>query len=84
LRAAQIQNVGTAPVVVDLDEPTPADDEMIMELVAATLNPADLAVAGGRFPAGHPPLPYSPGMEAVGTVDGRTVLAYGGGLGVFR
>jgi NADPH2:quinone reductase len=41
-------------------------------------------VALGRHYAGHPPLPYVPGCEAVGLVDGRRVWAFGGPLGLSR
>ena len=39
-----------------------------MRVLAAPLNPVDLTVAGGHFFAGHPSLPYIPGVEAVGRV----------------
>jgi NADPH2:quinone reductase len=55
----------------------------------AAINPVDLTVGAGRFPLGHPPLPYVPGVEAVGTVvrsarlaAGTRVYACGAGLGV--
>jgi NADPH2:quinone reductase len=57
---------------------------VVLEVLAAPLNPLDVAVAAGRFYGGHPPLPYVPGCEAVGRVDGRLVWAFGGGLGLAR
>lgn len=61
----------------------------MLELRAAALNPADLAIASGSFPAGSPPLPYVPGIEGVGKVlhserfaPGTRVWASGRGLGV--
>jgi NADPH2:quinone reductase len=53
-------------------------------VLAAPLNPLDIAVAAGRFYGGHPPLPYVPGCEAVGRVEGRLVWAFGAGLGLKR
>ena len=88
MRAAVISELGGAPAVTDRLEP---DDpgKALVELVAAALNPVDLAIAAGRFPAGSPPVPYVPGVEAVGTVvrssrfaAGTRVYALGGGLGV--
>ena len=54
-------------------------------MLAAPLNPLDLAVAAGRFYGGHPPLPYVPGCECVGReAGGRVVWTFGGGLGLAR
>lgn len=78
VRAAVIREVGAAPEVGDADEPS---GETI-EVLAAPINPIDLAVSRGILAAGHPPLPYVPGCEAVGrTEDGRTVWIFGGSLG---
>ena len=70
-------------------EPQAADGKAVVELLAAALNPADLAIASGSFPAGSPPLPYVPGIEGVGRVvqsarfaPGTRVWASGRGLGV--
>jgi NADPH2:quinone reductase len=52
--------------------------------LAVALNPLDLAVGSGRFPGGHPPLPYVPGSEAVGRLDDRRVYLFGEGFGVGR
>jgi NADPH2:quinone reductase len=61
----------------------PGDD--VLEVVAAPLNPIDLAVSRGVLATGHPELPYVPGCEAVGrTADGRLVWLFGGSLGRTR
>ena len=53
-----------------------------MEVLAAPINPIDLAVSRGILATGHPDLPYVPGCEAVGrTDDGRVVWIFGGSLG---
>ena len=78
MRAALIREVGALPEVGDTDAP---DGEAI-EVVAAPLNPIDLAVSRGILATGHPPLPYVPGCEGVGrTADGRLVWIFGGTLG---
>ena len=71
--------------------PEAAQGEAVVELLAAALNPADLAIASGQFPAGSPSLPYVPGIEGVGRVvsskrfdPGTRVWASGRGLGVAR
>ena len=78
MRAAVIREVGATAEVGEVAEPS---GETI-EVLAAPLNPIDLAVSRGVLAAGHPDLPYVPGCEAVGrTADGRVVWIFGGSLG---
>lgn len=59
----------------DFEEP-PVDvpsDQAVVEVLAAGLNPVDVAIAAGRFYAGPPPLPCVSGREGVGLLDGRRV-----------
>jgi NADPH2:quinone reductase len=63
---------------VDLDPPT--EDEALVEMLYAGVNPVDRYNALGRV--NHEvPLPRTLGMEGVGTHEGRTVLVHGHGLG---
>jgi NADPH2:quinone reductase len=78
MRAARITELGTPPETVEVD----SGGEV--EVLAVALNPLDLAVGSGRFPGGHPPLPYVPGSEAVGRVGGRRMYLFGEGFGVGR
>jgi NADPH2:quinone reductase len=81
VKAALIRELGAAPEVADVDPP----EGDVLEVVAAPLNPIDLAVSRGLVAAGHPELPYVPGCEAVGrTADGCLVWVFGGGLGLAR
>jgi NADPH2:quinone reductase len=91
VRAALVHEYGSPPGLGELEELERPDGHAIVELLAAALNPADLAIASGRFPAGSPPLPYVPGIEGVGRVvesarfaPGTRVWAMGRGLGVAR
>jgi NADPH:quinone reductase len=78
VRAALVREVGAAPEVGDAAEPS---GETI-EILAAPVNPIDLAVSRGILATGHPELPYVPGCEGVGhTADGRMVWIFGGALG---
>ena len=78
MRAALIREVGGLLEVGDVDEP--GGDTI--EVLAAPINPIDLAVSRGILATGHPELPYVPGCEGVGrTADGRTVWIFGGSLG---
>jgi NADPH:quinone reductase-like Zn-dependent oxidoreductase len=78
VKAALIREVGAMPTVSEVDAPT---GEAI-EVLAAPINPIDLAVSRGVLATGHPELPYVPGCEAVGTTDdGRLVWIFGNSLG---
>ena len=78
MKAALVHQVGALPEVGVVAEPT---GETI-EVLAAPINPIDLAVSRGVLATGHPELPYVPGCEAVGrTADGRLVWIFGGSLG---
>lgn len=78
MRAAVIREVAALPDVDEVAEP--AGDTI--EVLAAPINPIDLAVSRGVLATGHPELPYVPGAEAVGrTAEGSTVWVFGGSLG---
>jgi NADPH2:quinone reductase len=78
MKAALIREVGAVPAVGEA--PDPSGDTI--EVLAAPINPIDLAVSRGALATGHPELPYVPGCEAVGrTGDGRVVWIFGGALG---
>jgi NADPH:quinone reductase-like Zn-dependent oxidoreductase len=88
MRAALISELGAPPAVAERAAPDDGDKALV-DLRAAALNPVDIAVGAGRFPLGHPPLPYVPGVEGVGIVArserfsaGTRVYACGGGLGI--
>jgi NADPH2:quinone reductase len=81
VRAARVTTLGEPAV------PGTVDDLVgdVVEVLAAPLNPIDLAVSRGVLATGHPELPYVPGCEAVGrTADGRLVWLFGGSLGRTR
>ena len=89
MRAAIVSAYQAPPEVAERQEPSAEEGRAVVELLAAALNPADLAIASGSFPAGSPPLPYVPGIEGVGRVvdssrfaPGTRVWASGRGLGV--
>ena len=91
MRAALVSTYEAPPELGEHPDPQPAEGQAVVELLAAALNPADLAIASGRFPAGSPPLPYVPGLEGVGRIaqsarfaPGTRVWASGRGLGVAR
>jgi NADPH2:quinone reductase len=72
MRAAIIEEMNTAPVVGVLPRPVPGPAEVLVEVLAAGLNPHDLVVAAGVRV--KPPLPYVAGIEGVGRLaDGTRV-----------
>jgi NADPH2:quinone reductase len=48
--------------------PAPADGQVLIEVEAAGLNPVDIAFGEQNYTIPSPPVPYVPGIEAVGRV----------------
>lgn len=73
MRAAVLEEYGV-PVAGEFEEPS-ADgpDQAVVDVLAAGLNPVDVAICAGRFYAGKPPLPSVAGREGVGMLDGKRV-----------
>ncbi|MDP6346169.1 MAG: alcohol dehydrogenase catalytic domain-containing protein, partial [Alphaproteobacteria bacterium] len=71
MKVAQFAEVGVPHEViecVEVDDPgPPAADEVVVEVIACPINPADLLIMEGRY-AAIPPLPAVPGAEFVGQV----------------
>lgn len=91
MRAAVVNELGQPPAVLDVPEPGRGEGEVLLEMLAAPLNPVDLSVASGGFFAGHPPVPYVAGAEGVGRVlaadrlePGTLVWTGQHGLGIAR
>jgi NADPH2:quinone reductase len=83
VRAARLIELGKPLEVQQVELPTPADDEVLVELAYGGVNPVDGYNAAGKVnPDG--PLPRTLGAEAVGHVDGVAVVVAGGGLGSAR
>jgi NADPH:quinone reductase len=88
MRAAVIEQIGTGPVIKDVDEPARQPGQTLLEVVAAPINPIDITTAAGTYPAGSPDTPFVAGREAVGRVLDSDSLAagtrvYASGLGFF-
>jgi NADPH2:quinone reductase len=82
-RAARLLEHGKPLSVEQVELPAPSDDEVLVELRFAGLNPVDRYVAEGRV-APDGPLPRTLGGEAAGFLDGAPVLVTGEGLGARR
>lgn len=72
MRAAVLREYGV-PQPGDFEEPVAGAGQALVEVLAAGLNPVDVAICAGRFYAGRPPLPSVAGREGVGMLDGRRV-----------
>ena len=68
MKAVVLDAWGQAPVVRDVDEPSPGVGQALLRLRAAGLNPVDLAIASGRFYGATPEPPFTVGAEVVGEV----------------
>lgn len=66
MRAAVLREYGAAPQPEDFEDPQPAGGQVVVEVLAAGLNPVDLSISSGTFYAGAPDLPYVVGREGVG------------------
>jgi NADPH2:quinone reductase len=76
VRAAVLREVGGALAVEDVPEP----DGPAVEVRAAGCNFAAALIRGGRYPQ-MPELPFVPGSEVAGELDGRRVVAFVRGSG---
>ncbi len=72
MRAAVLSEHGI-PRIDEFREPQAGPDQADVQVLAAGLNPIDVAICAGRFYGGSPPLPFIPGREGVGKLDGRRV-----------
>ena len=74
MRAALINEYGQVPEIAEARLPEAGNGQVPVEVELAGLNPVDIAIASGKFDAGAPELPYTPGLEGIGrTPDGRRV-----------
>jgi NADPH:quinone reductase len=88
MKAARIQELGQLPVVEEVEAPPRETAQALLAPTAVPLNPIDIAIGAGRFYGGSPPVPYTPGSEAVARVlegdslaAGTRVYVSGDGLG---
>ncbi|MET3496221.1 quinone oxidoreductase family protein [Variovorax boronicumulans] len=87
MKAVRIHGFDAAPVLEEVAEPEARPGRTIVRMQAATVGHIDRTVWRGSF-LRHPPLPYTPGVEAAGIVvsseryaTGQRVWLRGSGLG---
>ncbi len=72
MKAWRVHELGEPESVLqldDIDEPVPGQDEVLVEVAAASLNFPDVLMCRGEYQV-KPPLPFTPGAEVSGTVVG--------------
>ena len=76
MKAIQITKFGGPEVMeyVDLADPTPKSDEVLLEVTAIGINYADTHQTENSYLSPQT-LPFVPGLEVTGTVDGKRYLA---------
>ncbi len=83
MRAIRLSVFSGPLVLEEIQDPVADADEVIVDLVYGTINPLDVWCCAGNF-AGLTPLPHTPGAEGLGTVNGKTVIVNGSGVGLSR
>lgn len=70
MRAALLNAYGEPPEIGDVELPEAGSGQVPVTVELAGLNPVDIAIASGKFDAGAPQLPYTPGLEGIGLTPG--------------
>jgi NADPH2:quinone reductase len=87
MRAWRVHQLGdpSAMTLDDVPTPTPGEGQVLVRVRAAALNFPDVLMAAGLYQE-RPPLPYVPGIELCGEIEGtgqRVLGAPSGGTGAF-
>jgi NADPH:quinone reductase-like Zn-dependent oxidoreductase len=72
MKAAVLSEYGV-PNVGEFDDPVADSGQAVVSVLAAGVNPVDIAISAGRFYGGKPQLPCIVGREGVGLLDGTRV-----------
>jgi NADPH:quinone reductase len=81
--AARLAKHGQPLRIEDVELATPSEQEVVLEVAYAGINPVDMYAADGKV-AADAPVPRTLGTEGAGTVDGRPVMVRGYGIGTAR
>jgi len=76
MRAVRVAEWGAPVSVHEVADPLPTDGHTIVRVHAATVGHIDRTIWSGAF-LRHPPLPYTPGVEAAGVVMSSSTFAPG-------
>jgi NADPH:quinone reductase len=84
MRAARVHRFGDPLELDELPEPNAGPGEVVVALEYIGVNPVDIWVTRGTVAGGRQQLPFVPGLEAVGSVNGRSYVVRAPGYGVER
>lgn len=70
MKAIRVHEFGDPEVmrIEDVPDPQPGPEQVVVRVHAAGVNPVDTYIRAGRY-ARKPEIPYTPGMDAAGTVE---------------
>lgn len=83
MRALRLHALNGPMQVDEVEEPTPATGETLVQMRYLSVNPIDIWATQGKA-GGQPKMPFVPGVEGVGEANGQLVLVNGGGVGTLR
>lgn len=71
MKAIRVHQFGGPEVqqLEDVEVPLPGNEEVLVRVKAAGVNPYDTYMRSGAYGAKNPALPYTPGSDAAGTVE---------------
>ncbi|HEV7184931.1 MAG TPA: alcohol dehydrogenase catalytic domain-containing protein, partial [Leifsonia sp.] len=78
MKAARVHRFGAPLQIDDLPDPEPGPGEVSIDIEFVAVNPLDVWVTQGTVAGGSQSLPFIPGVEAVGVVDGRRYVVDAG------
>ncbi len=81
MKAAVLHKHGESPKYEDFPDPTPGQDEMVVQVKAVALENVDKAVANGSHYASQqflPKLPAIVGFDGIGVLDDGKLIGFGG------
>jgi NADPH:quinone reductase len=84
MKAARVHRFGDPLELDELPEPNAGPGEVVVALEFIGVNPVDIWLTRGTVAGGRQQLPIVPGLEAVGSVDGRRYVVRAPGYGVER
>ena len=77
MNAAVVRRFGETPRCESFDEPVPNNEEVLVHVAAAALNPSTKLMASGQHYASPQQLPAVCGVEGVGRLDDGTRVFFG-------
>lgn len=84
MKAARVHQFGDPLQIDEVPEPQPGHGEVCIDIEFVAVNPLDVWATQGTVAGGSQRLPFIPGIEAVGVVDGRRYVVDASNFGTAR